>query len=320
MAGITAAIIGGTAALGAGALGFLGASKASKAQKQAAAQQAQAATDTSQAQLQANRETLDAQLALAREQMAQQEKLYERGIGLQEPFRQAGLTAQNRLLTYLGLPGGEAGPDYGLYNRPFSTQDFQVDPGYAFRMSEGMKALQQSAAARGGLLSGTTLKGIERFGQGLASEEYANAFNRYQAERAARINPLQAMLGQGQTATGAMSNMTGAQAQALGQTMGGMSNAMGAAGAQRASTYGQLGGALGQAYGNLGQAQASGYVGMANAGMGALGGLGNIANQYAQNQMLSGLLARNNFAQTGSPYSYGAGNYSGYGPFMPSIG
>lgn len=311
MSGIAAAVIGGVAAVGAGAIGAIGASKAAKSQKQAAGMQAQAATDAAEAQLLANRETIEAQTQLAREQMAQQRELYERGIGLQEPFRQAGLSAQNRLLTYLGLPGGKAGADFGLYNRDFTMKDFRADPGYAFRMSEGMKALERSAAARGGLLSGATLKGIERFGQGLASEEYANAFNRYQTERAARINPLQAMLGQGQTATGAMSNMTSAQAQALGQTMGGLSNAMGAAGAQRASTYGQLGQNLGAAYGNMGQAQASGYAGMANAAMGAFGGLGNAANQYAQNQMMLRMFP----AMGGSPYSYGAGGYTGYGPF-----
>lgn len=311
MSGIAAAVIGGVAAVGAGAIGAIGASKAAKSQKQAAQMQAQAAVDTSEAQLLANRETIEAQTQLAREQMALQKELYERGIGLQEPFRQAGLTAQNRLLTYLGLPGGERGVDFGLYNRDFTMKNFQADPGYAFRMSEGMKALERSAAARGGLLSGATLKGIERFGQGLASEEYANAFNRYQAERAARINPLQAMLGQGQTATGAMSNMTSAQAQALGQTLGGLSSAMGTAGAQRASTYGQLGGALGQAYGNMGQAQASGYAGLANAAMGAFGGLGNVANQYAQNQMMMRMFP----TMGGSPYSYGAGGYTGYGPF-----
>lgn len=312
MSGIAAAVIGGGASLIGAGIGALGASKAAKAQKQAAAQQAQAAIDASQAQLQANRETLAAQTQLAREQMAQQKELYERGIGLQEPFRQAGLTAQNRLLTYLGLPGGQVGADYGLYNRDFTMADYKADPGYAFRMSEGMRALERSAAARGGLLSGTTLKGIERFGQGLASEEYANAFNRYQAERAARINPLQAMLGQGQTATGAMSNLTSAQAQALGQTMGGLSNAMGTAGAQRASTYGQLGQNLGAAYGNLGQATASGYAGMANAGMGLAQNLGGIANQYAQNQMLMRMFPA---MGGGSPYSYGAGGYTGYGPF-----
>jgi hypothetical protein len=49
-----------------------------------------------------------------------------------------------------------------------------------------MKALERSAAARGNLLSGSTLKGVQRFGQDLASQEYQNAFNRYQVERAAK--------------------------------------------------------------------------------------------------------------------------------------
>ena len=30
-------------------------------------------------------------------------------------------------------------PNYGKYARDFSMQDFQIDPGYAFRMSEGLK-------------------------------------------------------------------------------------------------------------------------------------------------------------------------------------
>ena len=265
MSGIAAAVIGGVSALGAGALGFMGSQKASKAQAQAADTQAQAARDTAEAQLQ-----------LGREQLAQQKELYERGIGLQEPFRQAGITAQNRLLTLLGLPGGNIqAKDFYSMARPFSQAQFKTDPGYAFRMSEGMKALERSAAARGGLLSGATMKGIERFGQNLASEEYANAFNRYQIERSARLNPIQAILGQGQTAAGTMGNLTSQQAQSLGQTYGGMSNA-----------YGALGQNLGQAYGNLGQARASGYVGGANALMGGIQGLGNIANQYAQNQMM----------------------------------
>lgn len=289
MSGIAAAVIGGVAAVGGAAIGAYGASKAAKSQKQAASMQAEAARDTSEAQLQ-----------LGREQLEQQKQLYERGIGLQEPFRQAGLSAQNRLLTYLGLPGGQAGRDFGLYNRDFTMADFKTDPGYAFRMSEGMKALERSAAARGGLLSGATLMGTQRFGQDLASQEYQNAFNRYYAERNARLNPLQAFLGQGQTATNAMGNLTSAQAQALGGTYGQMGRA-----------YGQLGQNLAAAYGNLGQARASGYVGMANAGMGLAQGLGGIANQYAQNQMMMRMFP----AMGGSPYSYGAGGYTGYGPF-----
>lgn len=242
MAGITAAIIGGIGAIGAAGIGAYAANQASKAQKSAA----------------------NAQAGVANQQMAMQKQMFEKQLALQEPFRQAGLTAQNRLLTYLGLPGGEQGPDFGVYNRDFGMSDFKTDPGYAFRMSEGMKALERSAAARGGLLSGATLKGAERFGQGLASDEYQNAFNRYYAERQARLNPLQAFLGQGQMATNQMGSAAANTAQGM------------------ANTYGQMA----QAAGNLGQARASGYVGMGNAAMGGFQGLGNIANQYATNQML----------------------------------
>jgi hypothetical protein len=65
-----------------------------------------------------------------------QREMYEKNIELNAPFREAGLSAQNRLLDYLGLSEGAG----GKYAKDFSMQDFQQDPGYAFRMSEGMKA------------------------------------------------------------------------------------------------------------------------------------------------------------------------------------
>jgi hypothetical protein len=52
------------------------------------------------------------------------------------------------------------------------------DPGYAFRMQEGMKAINASAAAKGGLQSGAALKAAQQYGQGLASQEYGQSYNR----------------------------------------------------------------------------------------------------------------------------------------------
>jgi hypothetical protein len=161
----------------------------------------------------------------------------------------------------LGEPGLQVdrnSPDFGRYARDFGMSDFQADPGYSFRMSEGMKGLERSAAARGGLLSGATLKGVQRFGQDLASQEYQNAFNRYQANRAAQLNPLQSLAGVGQTT----------------------SQQLGAAGTQMAGNVGNLmtGGAA---------ARASGYVGGANALTGALSGA---TNMYMQGQMMNRLL------------------------------
>jgi len=127
---------------------------------------------------------------------AEQRRQFERQIELQEPFRLAGVNALPELI------------EASRYT-PFSMQQFPQDPGYAFRMREGLKALDRTAAARGGLLGGNQLRGITQFGQDLASQEYTNAFNRYQAERAAKLNPLQSLVGMGQTNAATMAQQTG---------------------------------------------------------------------------------------------------------------
>jgi len=189
----------------------------------------------------------DATREAAGQSIDAQERMFERQIELQEPFRQTGLTAQNRMLTLLGLGEDRAAPDFGKYARDFGMGDFQADPGYGFRLSEGMKALERSAAARGGLLSGATLKGITRFGQDTASNEYLNAFNRYQTNRSNQLNPLQSLMGAGQTSTNALSS-------AAQQTGAGMGN-----------TYMGMGQGLATAQMAGGAARASGYTNMANA-------------------------------------------------------
>ena len=186
---------------------------------------------------------------------------FERQVELQEPWRQAGITALNKLT-----------PLATEYT-PFGMQQFQQDPGYAFRMQEGMKALERSAAARSKLLSGDMLKDAQRYGQDLASQEYMNAFNRYQAERNARLNPLQSLAGIGQTATNQLGQ--------AGQTMAGN---------------------VGQAMGAAAQARASGYVGGANA---LSQGLGTYLN-YQQGQNFLNAM-RPQYSQQAAPitnYSY----------------
>lgn len=159
---------------------------------------------------------------------AAQERMYNRGVELQEPFRQVGVNA---------LPELVAASRYD----PFTTEKFQADPGYAFRLKEGLRALESSAAARGGLLSGNQMRDITQFGQELGSQEFTNAFNRYQAERNARLNPLQSLAGMGQTTS---QNIAGAA--------------------------GRLGEQIGSNLIQGGAARASGYMGMANALSGGL--------------------------------------------------
>jgi len=206
----------------------------------------------------ASKSAASTQAAAADRSAEGQERMFERQVELSEPWRKAGEQALNKLIPLT---------DY----KNFSMSDFQADPGYSFRMSEGMKGLERSAAARGGLLSGATLKGIQRFGQDLGSQEYMNAFNRYQTERAARLQPLQSLAGVGQTT-----------AQQIGQ-----------AGMQAAQNIGetQMSGAA---------ARASGYVGQANALTGAL----NTGLNYYQGQQMM-----NRLAPSGGGYSWQTPNY-----------
>jgi hypothetical protein len=138
-------------------------------------------------------------------------------------------------------------------------QQFTADPGYGFRLAEGQKALDRQAAARGGLISGGALKAAQRYGQEMGSQEYTNAFNRYQTERQARLNPLQSLAGMAQTSTGQL----------------------GAAGQAYAS-------GAGEAMGQAAQARASGYMGGANA---LSQGLSSYMG-YSQGQQRNALLSR----------------------------
>ena len=199
---------------------------------------------------QAAQSAADTQAQSAREARDLAKQIYEKQVSLQEPFRTAGITAQNQLLTLLGLPGGTQGAEYGKYARPFGMQDFQADPGYAFRMSEGMKALEASRAAqRGGstgLLSGATGKALQRYGQDLASQEYGNAFNRFQTERVNRLTPLGSLTTMGQSAASNQGTVAGQ----YGTTAGGLTTDIGAV-----QAAGQLGSAKAisnalSAYGN----------------------------------------------------------------------
>lgn len=195
-----------------------------------------------------------------------QYKQWQESTALQEPWRKAGEQALNKLAPLM---------DY----QKFGMGQFQADPGYAFRLSEGQKALDRQAAARGGLMSGAALKGAQRFGQEMGSQEYQNAFNRYQTERAAQLQPLQSMAGLGQTTA----QQVGASGQVMAQNVGDLMTS-GAA------------------------ARASGYVGQANALTNALGtGLNYYQNQQMLNRLPSYSSPQQSWGNLNQQYFNGTG-------------
>jgi hypothetical protein len=112
-----------------------------------------------------------------------------RSNAILDPYSQAGGTAAN----YLNGAVAEGGD----FNRRATLQDIQMDPGYAFRQQQGELALSRSAAARGGAMSGGALKDLANYSQGLASQEYQNAFDRYQTDTAQRYARLFGTAGMG---------------------------------------------------------------------------------------------------------------------------
>lgn len=179
--------------------------------------------------------------ASRRAAQAQQQAL-DAQTAVNEPYVQAG---KNALAEYQKM---------APYQN-FGMAQFQADPGYQFRMSEGIKALERSAAARGLLQSGGTLKGITQYGQNLASDEYQNAFSRYLTEREARMNPYSYLTGIGQ-----------------------------AAAAGQAANIGTTGAALADIASQRGNVQAAQAMGTAGAIGNALNSVGTAAGSYYANQ------------------------------------
>jgi hypothetical protein len=175
-----------------------------------------------------------AQTQAAASAEATQERMLERQLAETAPFRELGLQQLNRLAELYG-PQGE-------FTRQFTGEDMMRDPGYAFRLAEGEKALSRMQAARGQYLGGGAIRAGTRFGQEFASQEFGAAASREANRRAAISNALLGIGGYGPAVAG--------------QNVG----SMGAAGSNISNI--QLG---------SGQARASGYIGQANALSQALG-------------------------------------------------
>ncbi len=89
-----------------------------------------------------------------------------------------------------GAPSGAAGgAGYGAFIAPW-TQQFQAptaeqamnSTGLQFAMQQGQKGIENSAAAKGTLLTGGTLKDLSNYSQGAALQGYGDVYNRAAGE------------------------------------------------------------------------------------------------------------------------------------------
>lgn len=209
------------------------------------------------------------------------QRINQPGISLRERenLREELLAAERRLEQLPRAPGAETNwavtpgdataTGYGDLMKNFSQEDFIKDPGYDFRMQEGMNALNQSAAAKGMPFGGAAAKAAIQYGQNLGSNEYSNAYNRFVQDQTNRYNKLASLAGLGQTTAQNLSASGSNYAANAGNIL-----------TNSASSQGDY---LTQAA----NARASGYVGGANAWGNALSGIGNnLSSYYLLNQLL----------------------------------
>ena len=162
-------------------------------------------------------------------------------------YRDAGTTALNQLMGGMG--------QNGQFMQSYSGQDIYDDPSYKFRLQQGQDSIQSGAAAQGGLLSGATQKALLNYGQEAASQEYGNAYNRFNADQTNQYNRLANLVGVGQNAAAQTGNAGLQTGQAI------ANNTMGA-----------------------GNALAAGQIGSANAWNNAAQQLGTMGAAYMQNR------------------------------------
>lgn len=190
---------------------------------QAAATVASAAIGSSAA-----RKGTQAQVDAQNQALALQQQMYQDQVSRAQPFLQAGQGGVNRMAELLGVGGDTGAAGYGTLGGPFTMETFKADPFYQYSLNQGIKDLERTAAARGGLLSGATIRGYKD----VQGKEYENAFNRYYTGRANTLAPYATL---GQLGTGTLGTLgTASQQSALGGT-----SAYGNIGAARASGYGQ---------------------------------------------------------------------------------
>lgn len=200
----------------------------------------------------------EAQNAAANEQKSQYEAsaadiARQRGENVAgfSPYTSTGKSAQEELAYQMGLtPTSSAavsGGAGGSLVKPFTLADYEADPGYAFRLAEGQKALERAKAAGGKYFSGGAIKALTDYNQKSASDEYANAYDRYQKRQEDLFSRLSGMGKQGQQAASDLA--TSGDRMTLGQAE---------LGANKSTKYGEdiMGAGESHAMGTLGKAQA----------------------------------------------------------------
>lgn len=153
-------------------------------------------------------------------------QMYDEAVARSQTQLKAGDAATNRLMELLGIGGDTGAQGYGQFGGPFTMETFKADPFYQYSLGQGIKDLERTAASRGGLLSGATIRGYKN----VQGDEYQKAFDRYYSGRAQTLAPFAGLSGQQVNVLGQLGN--------IGTTIGGnVAKLYGAGGEAKGSQY-----------------------------------------------------------------------------------
>ena len=153
----------------------------------------------------------DAQAKANAQAMALQQEQYRTGLQMLQPYRKTGRAASDTLARL-----------YGLNGQPADFSAFTESPDYQFARDQGLQGVERSAAARGGLFSGAAGKALQGYGQGLASQQFSDYFNRMSGLAGQGQNAAATSAGYGQNYASNMGNLYGQRGENAAQGIAGM--------------------------------------------------------------------------------------------------
>lgn len=143
--------------------------------------------------------------------------------------------------------GPSQDPMFGMLNKPFGMEEFQASPAYQFNLQQGQQAIDKAAASRGKYYAPETLQSVAKYSQGMASNEFQNAYNNYNTNLGNIWNRLYSLSGAGQNAAASMGGFGTTVASNAGNNITGAGNAQAAGQVGSANAYS---GAASNAYNN----------------------------------------------------------------------
>ena len=173
--------------------------------------------------------------------------------------------------------GSQTTPEgYGSLLDSFTMEDFEADAGYQYRQDEAQKALERQMSAQGitlggggyGTINPQVAKALEAQSQGMASQEYASAFDRKNIEDTNTFNRLMGVAGMGQGSTAQMQQGGQSYATNVGNLQTGLASAQQQAQLAADSQPSMFGSLLGA----VAPIALGAFTGGAGLGLGATGG------------------------------------------------